>query len=201
MVEPISIFMVDDHKLFMQSFEAYLSTQSNFAWVGSSADTAKTYKDIIQLRPAIVLLDFHLQGKNGLELLKDLRSNGFSGKIVLLTMNRDRQIRSSARIFGADGFVSKEVNGDELLQGLLQLMHGEINYLELPEDDGQEVSSPYKLTKQELVVARMVCSGLTTEVIAEKLLISVHTVHTHRRRILEKTGSSNFMEVAHKIIG
>ncbi len=83
MHKPISIYLVDDHKILSQSFQVYISSQTNFVWKGSSEGDSNTTKEILFLKPDIILLDFHLKNINGLELLKKLRDSNYKGLIVL----------------------------------------------------------------------------------------------------------------------
>lgn len=195
----LSIYLVDDHMIFRQSFEAYLSTQEGFRFVGAGTGQEPTLQEILYRRPDIVLLDFHLDRGNGIDLLQKLRQAGYAGKVVFLTMNRDSRIRETVRPLGADGFVSKDVDGNALLAGLQSLLLHQTPYLEISDDVLSSLENPFQLTKQELKVARLVCSGLSSEEVAGKLFISIHTVHTHRRRILEKTASGTFIEVCRKL--
>ncbi len=200
MNESISIFLVDDHRIFTQSFQVFVSLQERFTWRGSSTGDRRTIADILHFRPTVVLMDYHLNKDNGIELLKQLRTHEYAGKIVLLTMNRDRQIRSAAKVYGANGFVSKDIDGHDLLEGLRRLVRGGIDYLELPASVPlNEASYDWGLTPQERRVAEMICAGIKTDRIAASLSISIHTLYTHRKRILEKTGSEHFMEVCSKI--
>lgn len=199
MNKSISIFLIDDHKIFSQSFEAFISTQSEFIWKGSADGTGRAINDVIQIKPMVVLLDFHLKELNGLELLKQLREKEFRGLVIMLTMNRDPKIRLAAKSYGANGFVSKDADSQDLLQGIIALVNGNTDFLEITQFKKEKDENPYKLTKQEKSIAEMVCSGMNSESIAKKLNISIHTVHTHRRRILEKTSSTTFMEVCHKL--
>jgi DNA-binding NarL/FixJ family response regulator len=200
MNESISIYLVDDHKIFTQSFQVFITLQERFVWRGSSVGDRRTISEVLHFRPTVVLMDYHLKRENGIELLKQLRSCGYNGKIVFLTMNRDHQIRASAKAYGANGFISKDIDGHELLEGIRRLVKGSDEYLELPA--GVMAAQPYKtlgLTPQERRVAEMICAGLKTDKIAESLNISIHTLYTHRKHILEKTGSEHFMEVCSKI--
>lgn len=199
MHKPISIYLVDDHKIFSQSFQVYISSQTNFVWKGSSEGDSNTTKEILFLKPDIILLDFHLKSINGLELLKKLRDSNYKGLIVLLTMNREMEINIATKNLGGNGFINKEVDAEELLLGLEQLFKGEIDYLELSKFTSPK-SNPYHLTSQENIIAELVCSGISSADISNKLNISIHTVHTHRRRVLEKTNSSNFNEVRRKLL-
>lgn len=200
MHESISIFLVDDHRIFTQSFQVFVSLQERFTWRGSSIGDRRTVADILHFRPTVVLMDYHLNKDNGIELLKQLREHEYPGKIVLLTMNRDRQIRAAAKAYGANGFVSKDIDGHELLEGLRRLVRRGIDFLELPATIPlTESTFDWGLTPQERRVAEMICAGIKTDRIAETLSISIHTLYTHRKRILEKTGSEHFMEVCSKL--
>lgn len=199
MNSPISLFLVDDHRIFSQSFQAYVSTQPSFSWKGAADGTGRTAMEIMRFEPDVLLLDFHLREKNGVELLRELRHAGYKGLVVMLTMNRDEQVRSSARTAGANGFVSKDADGAEMLEGISRLFRGEVDFLQMPLEGIEPAANPYKLTRQERMIASLVCGGLNSEAISKKLDISIHTVHTHRRRILEKTDSGSFMEVCNKL--
>jgi DNA-binding NarL/FixJ family response regulator len=198
-MKKISLYLIDDHKIFLQSFHAYILTQEAFNWFGSNEGDESAIQQISQLNPDVVLLDFHLRKINGFEILKNLRSANFIGKIIFLSMNRDMQIRKQLRFFGANGFVSKDVDGNILLSGILGLLKGDIEYLELPKEIEYVPKNLFHLTPQEELIASMICKGISSEDVAQKLFISIHTVHTHRRRILEKTNSENFMQVCQKI--
>lgn len=195
----ISLFLIDDHRLFSQAFQAYISTQKEFTWKGSSDGTGRIINDILQLNPQVILIDFHLKEVNGLELLKQLRAAGHKGYIIMLTMNRDPQIKMTCKSYEANGFVNKDADSEELLQGIKQLIYKEIGFLDITQSKKEKDENPYQLTKKEKQIAELVCSGMNSELIAVKLNISIHTVHTHRRRILEKTTSSTFLEVCRKI--
>lgn len=194
-----SLYLIDDHKIFLQSFQAYILTQPAFDWYGSNEGEESAVRQIIQLDPDVVLLDFHLRVTNGIEVLKNLRSAGFRGKIIFLSMNRDLQVRKEVRSLGANGFVSKDVDGNILLSGIRNLLGGQVDYLELPKGIENNHENLFHFTPQEELIARMICKGVSSEEVAQKLFISIHTVHTHRRRILEKTNSDNFMQVCQKI--
>ena len=145
------------------------------------------------------MLDYHLRQRTGFEIAQDLRRSGYLNSIILLTMNRDSYIRQTARAQGINGFVSKEIDGELLLNGLTQLVSGQIDYLELITPSQEKEKLPFKLTPQEKRIADLICAGQSTEEIAFHLSISIHTVHTHRRRILDKTGAENFMQVCQKL--
>jgi DNA-binding NarL/FixJ family response regulator len=199
MSNTISVFLVDDHTIFAQSFGAYMVTFPEFIWKGSADGSEKTIREVLRISPKVLLLDYHLKQRTGFEMAQELRQSGYSNSIVLLTMNRDSYIRKAARTQGVNGFVSKEIDGELLVDGLTQLVEGHIDYLELITTAQEQEQLPFKLTPQEKRVADLICSGQSTEEVATRLSISIHTVHTHRRRILEKTGAENFIQVCQKL--
>jgi DNA-binding NarL/FixJ family response regulator len=198
-MKKISIYLIDDHKIFLQSFQAYILTQPTFDWYGANEGEKSVVQQLMLLNPDVILLDYHLRTTNGLEILKQVKSAGFKGKIIILSMNRDLQIRKEVKKWGSDGFVSKDVDGNILLSAIKNLVDGGIHYLELPEDIQNADENKFRLTPQENLIARMICKGISSEEVAKELFISIHTVHTHRRRILEKTNSENFIQVCQKI--
>jgi len=198
-MKKISIYLIDDHKIFLQSFQAYILTQPAFVWYGANEGEKSVVQHLMLLNPDVILLDYHLRTTNGLEILKQVKSAGFKGKIIILSMNRDLQIRKEVKFWGSDGFVSKDIDGNILLSGIMNLKDGAIDYLEIPEDIKNSDENMFRLTPQENLIARMICRGSSSGEVAKELFISIHTVHTHRRRILEKTNSENFIQVCQKI--
>lgn len=191
--------MVDDHKIFLQSFQAYLLTQPQFLWLGSNSGNLEVENTILKLNPKVVLLDYYLNFGIAIPIFTKLRSLGFIGKVIFLSMEKNPKVRQDVQLLGADGFVSKDGDGSILLKGIQDLVEGKLDFLQFSENSSPEKSKPYSLTNQEEVVAKLVCLGLSSHVVAQKLFISIHTVHTHRRKILEKTSSTNFFEVCQKL--
>jgi DNA-binding NarL/FixJ family response regulator len=195
----ITIYLIDDHKIFLQSFHAYIQTQPSFVWNGANEGDESVIEEVLKLDPRVILLDYHLKTTNGLEVLKKLKSAGFKGKVIFLSMDRGIQLRKEVKSFGADGFVSKDVDGNILVSGIKNLLDGTVEFLELPKEILNTDENLFRFTPQEDLIARMICKGVSSEEVAQKLFISIHTVHTHRRRILEKTNSENFIQVCRKV--
>lgn len=184
--------------MFTQSFEAFIKTQNNFAWKGCGEGSKKTIQEIIRIQPDVVIIDFYLTGKNGFDVFEELNKQGFKGKSVLLTMNREPNIKNLTKTMGFDGFANKDADGMALLFEIEALIRKEQAYFELCENENKNQENPFNLTKQEKLIIDLICSGLSSLSISQKLNISIHTVYTHRRRILDKCGAENFMEVCRK---
>jgi len=195
----ISIFLIDDHRIFLQSFHTYILTQPLFHWAGANEGDDSVFDTVLQVNPDVILLDYHLKKMNGIHILKHLRALGCPNKIIFLSMNRDIDLRNEAMSAGSNGFVTKDVDGNILLKGIINLFNGSVDYLEIPKRLEKIEGNIFGFTPQENVIAKMICKGQSSEEVAEKLFISIHTVHTHRRKILEKTKSENFIQVCQKI--
>jgi two-component system response regulator NreC len=99
---------------------------------------------------------------------------------------------------GADGYLSKEVTSNELIEAIRNVMLGErvysrtvLNHLEGKQDQAKEDEPPVSLTKREEEIVTLVAKGLTSQEIGKKLFISPRTVETHRARIMDKLGVNN----------
>ena len=195
MKNSIKLCIVDDHILFVESFQAYLTIDGDLEFIEAFSDPALALEKVQGLSVDILLIDLNMSGMDGLTLLKRLVSNGFKGKIVVLTMENNFEKLKACRDHGASGYITKDTPGTLLLSGLKALHRNEIPFLEL-----HSIKKRLNLlTKQESFIASLVCQGMRSEKIASKLFISVHTVNTHRRRILEKTECNNFIEVCLKL--
>jgi DNA-binding NarL/FixJ family response regulator len=88
-----TIYICDDHKLFLESFEVFIGLQPGYTFIGNSEDPNKALKEIKSLKPDILLIDYHLQQTNGLDLLLKVRESEPNIACFILTMRRDAAIR------------------------------------------------------------------------------------------------------------
>lgn len=195
----INIYIIDDHKVFLDAFKSFIEIQDGFLFKGYSDGLDTNIPEIISLNPEVVILDYFLQNKTGIEILKQLRNEKFLGKIIFLSMIKDPKIKNTILNYGGNGIVSKEIEGHLLLQEIKRLINKEIQFIEIPKLLSNTKTEQYFLTPKEILVCKLICSGISSEEISEKLFISIHTLHTHRRRILEKTESINFIQVCKKL--
>lgn len=195
----ISLYLVDDHNIFLDAFKSFISIKPEFVLIGHHSGCKLDIAEIISKNPQVVILDYYLQNNTGLYLLKSLRQNSFPGKIVFLSMTRDPKIKNALIQHGSDGFVHKETDGEIFLNGIKGLVNNHFSFLEIPEISKSQKVYKYFLTPKEFEICQLICSGFSSEEIKDKLFISIHTLHTHRRRILEKTESENFIQVCQKL--
>ena len=189
-----SIYICDDHKLFLESFEVFIGLQPGYACIGHSEDPNIALKEIKKLEPDIVLIDYHLQQTNGLELLHNVRKLQPNTACFILTMRRDAAIRNSARDLGARGYLLKSIGAEEMMKIFELALSDSILFFDTLEKEMVQkntISDTAVLSKRELEISKMVCKEQTSDEIAKTLGLSLHTVNTHRKNILRKINGKN----------
>jgi DNA-binding NarL/FixJ family response regulator len=189
-----TIYICDDHKLFLESIEVFIGLQPGYTCVGNAEDAEKAIIEIDLLKPDLVLIDYHLKEANGLDLLSRVREVHPTAICFILTMRRDASIRNSAKNLGARGYMLKSIGAEELMTVFDLVLSDSIHFFDALENQisnksinlGQPV-----LSKRELEIAKMVCKEYTSDTIAKTLGLSLHTVNTHRKNILRKIEGKN----------
>ncbi|RUP31953.1 MAG: response regulator transcription factor [Curvibacter sp.] len=127
---PIRLLVVDDHKLFRRGLVALLSQQPSLLVVAEATDAGEALKLAAQHAPEVVLLDNHLPGVHGVDVLPQLMALSPAPQVIMLTVSEDADDLSQALARGASGYLLKTVDGDELVASIRRVR------------DGQSVVSP-----------------------------------------------------------
>ena len=193
-----SIYIIDDHKLFMQSFQAYILSDETFHISGMSTSSNEAFYEIKMKLPNVVLIDYHLRNENGIELLKKIKSFNENIKCIILSMNKDIFTIDNALDCGADGYLTKDMDGHNIINSILEII--ENNKKITPnESNSTNNGNDFKLTKRELEIAKLVCKGHTSNEISSMFFLSTHTINTHRKNILNKLSAKNTLEMCNII--
>jgi DNA-binding NarL/FixJ family response regulator len=192
-MKSFSIYIVDDHNLFLESIEAFISLQNQYHCVGHTTDCDTAMKEIGGLKPDIVFIDYHLNETNGFELLKKIKEDNLDCITIILTMRRDAQIRNRAKEMGAQGYLLKSMGAEDLINALNEIVSLQTGFYGSIEEDLKAKGAEYRnlLTGREMQIAKMVTQGISSENIAEQLELSLHTVNSHRKNILRKLQAKN----------
>lgn len=202
----IRVLIADDHKLFRQGLISLMRTREELVEVVGEAETGT---DVIrlaeQLQPDVILMDIYMPQGDGLQAAREIRERFPKIAVVMLTSSEsDNHLYEAVRL-GAAGYLLKSLDAGELFGLLEGVMHGEAAMTKamatrLLKDVARRSSDPDKgeevLTERELVVLRLVASGASNVEIAEKLTISVNTVKSHLRSILDKLQLENRTQAA-----
>ncbi|MEY4702374.1 MAG: hypothetical protein RIR96_271 [Bacteroidota bacterium] len=192
-----TIYICDDHRLFLESIEIFFGLKEGYRCIGHSENIAQSSAAIRQLQPDIVLIDYHLKDENGLQLLENIRGLGLQSHCFILTMKRDAYIRNKAKDLGARGYLLKTIGAEEMLTAFEICMANEHYFFDSLGGNGNDASvdQATQLTNRELEIARLVCKELSSEQIANMLFLSLHTVNTHRKNILKKLNAKNAIDI------
>jgi two-component system nitrate/nitrite response regulator NarL len=203
---PVSIFIADDHTLFVDSLVVALEQQTRLPLriIGSAANGDELLEKLNLIKPDILLLDLNMPILNGLEVIPILRSTYPTLRILVVTQYSDPKfVRECLQIHNISGYVLKTSNLDELVEALLQVQRG-LSYiskgLQLYPKDTDEEGEPsrfdetflakYNLTRRELEILGLIAQAKSNSEIADGLFISPQTVGAHRKNIMRKLNIS-----------
>jgi two-component system nitrate/nitrite response regulator NarL len=200
----IRLVVVDDHALFRAGLISLLSEMSEFQIVGEAGEGSVALEVVNKVKPDVVLLDVNMPGMGGVETVRALRK-GDSPKVIMLTISKSEEDLFGAIAAGADGYLLKNSEPEELRKAILAVSHGMSvlspqvtrQVLRAVNTD-QGINPDSGLSLREMEVLECLSQGLTTAQIATELYISENTVKTHVRHILEKLEAANRAEAVSK---
>lgn len=202
----IKVLIADDHKLFRQGLIGLMKTREDLVEVIGEAETGEEAIRLAgQLQPDVILMDIYMPHMDGLEAAKEIHARFPRIAIVMLTSSeKDGHLYEAVQV-GVSGYLLKSLDASELFDLLNGVTNGETAMTRAmagkllkavanrmaDEDKGEQ-----SLTERELFVLRLVASGASNQEIADKLTISVNTVKSHIKNILEKLQLENRTQAA-----
>lgn len=201
-MDKINIVITDDHKLFRRGIQSIIE---DFDFVDEIGE-AENGIELLELlkesepKPDVVLLDIKMPEMDGIETTEKLKELFSDVKILILTMEDDEQIILHLVSCGVNGYLLKNAEPDELETALLRLMTNDFYFpsnisdivlrnIHYKKKDSNKFASG--LSEREIQVLELICKENTAQEIAEILCISKRTVESHKRNLLEKTGTKN----------
>ena len=189
----INVFIADDHALIREGIKKLLSPFSDIKLVGETADPFEIIELIKKNNCDILILDLSMPGKNGLDLIKEIKTLYPEIKILVMTMMPEDQFAKRTLKIGASGYLTKESAPEELITAIRKIASGRKYISEtlaekLAQDLDETAEKPLQdlLSDREFQVMKMMAAGKSQTDIAAELSISVSTINTYRSRILEK---------------
>jgi len=208
MSDPIRLLVVDDHTLFRRGLIALLSSQPNLRVIGEAADAGDALRRATELQPDLILLDHHLPGVTGLDVLESLRQAAPAARVLMLTVSEDADTLTRALQRGANGYLLKTVDIDTLVGAIERAVRGQstvslemtdklVSALQGVQASPQAEEDPLaKLSPREHEILREIAVGASNKEIARKLDIAETTVKIHVQHILRKLNVSSRVQVA-----
>ena len=189
---PITIGIVEDHSEFRQSLEFLISTLSEYALAWSYSSVEETFENFIETD--VILLDINLPGMTGIEAIPLFKQKFPDQKIVMLTILEDDFHILEAIKNGADGYILKKSSPNKIVDAIQQVYEGGAaltpmvakQVMAFLKPDAAKSGSPSNLTPREKEILLLITQGMTNELIADKLFISVQTVRNHLKNIYDK---------------
>ena len=202
----IRVLIADDHKLFRQGLIGLMKTREELVEVIGEAETGLEAIQLAEeLHPDIILMDIYMPQMDGLQAAKEIRLRFPEIAIVMLTSSeRDGHLYEAVKI-GVAGYLLKDLDASELFDMLSGVAKGEPamtramagKFLKsVANRMADEGKGEQALSERELFVLRLVASGASNQEIAEKMSISINTVKTHLKNILEKLQLENRTQAA-----
>ena len=187
------VLLADDHALVRDGLRHILEGTSGFEVVGEAYDGPTTIS-LVRGTPADVLvLELSMPGRNGIELVKQIKDEIPTLRVLVLTMHAEQQYAVRAFKAGASGYLTKESASKELVSALTKISAGGVYVsLSMAERLAQSLNEPtdmlphQRLSDREFDVFRRIAAGQTISEIAHELCVSAKTVSTYKTRILEK---------------
>jgi two-component system invasion response regulator UvrY len=189
----IRVLIADDHTVVRHGLKQILSSDAQLQVVGEAVNGDEVLRMVDALRIDALVLDITMPGKNGLDVLKELRRKHPQLPVLVLSMHPEDQFAIRILRAGASGYVTKESAPEELIGALRKVCKG-AKYVspQLAEklavfiEDDKRGPLHEQLSDREYQVMSMLALGKTVSEIADELLLSVKTVSTYRTRVLEK---------------
>ncbi|HSH71705.1 MAG TPA: two-component system response regulator NarL [Methylophilaceae bacterium] len=202
---PITIVLVDDHALFRKGLGQLISSDPAFKVVGEASSGLEAMQVVAQALPDLVLLDLNMKGMDGIETLSQLKLAHPQCRCVMLTVSDDEDDLLLALREGADGYLLKDMEPEELCAQLKKVVQGmtvvqdrltEILKNALINPVSVKTAQADTLTDREREVLACITEGMNNKTISNKLGITVTTVKVHIKNVLRKLHLTSRLEAA-----
>ena len=190
------VLIVDDHPMTRTGLAYLINHQPDMTTCYEAQNAAEALEGVLSTTPDLVLTDFTLPDKNGLELIKDIRAVRPDLPILVISMHEESLYAERVLRAGARGYITKEEGGERLMRAIRHVLSGTIyvsdkmsaRILELFSGgpSRQQRSLVQNLTDREFETFELFGEGLSTQQIARRLCVSMKTISAHRANIKKK---------------
>lgn len=200
-----TILLINDHPMLRSGVKQLISLEPQLKVIGEASNGQQGIELAEELDPDLILLDLNMPGMNGLETLDQLRTRTLSGRVVVFSVSNHEDDVISALKRGADGYLLKDMEPEDLLRSLHQAAAGQVVISEaltpvlaasLRESRPSSERDVQQLTPRECDILKLIAQGLPNKMIARKLTITESTVKVHVKHLLKKMKLKSRVEAA-----
>jgi DNA-binding NarL/FixJ family response regulator len=193
-MKTIKIAIVDDHKILREGIKRMLHDIKNTEVVIEASNGEEFIKQIGFIAPDLAIVDINMPVMNGEQAVKLAKEKLPNLKVLILSMLNSEEYFNTFNQLGVDGYLLKESDYDEFYRAIKSVMNGGkyfsqellINLIQ-----SKNNGKTFKFTKRETEILKLICSGFSTQEIADKLFLSIRTIDKYRSDMINKTGVSN----------
>jgi DNA-binding NarL/FixJ family response regulator len=195
--EDMRVVIADDHRLTLNGTKQALERAGDFEFVGEASSGAQVLPLVRRLLPDLVLLDLQMPQMDGLTCLSRIRKEFPDMRVAILSVAQDPDLIQTALRRGANAYIVKSIDPDDLAGALRQALSGNVfTTAGITEDPAETAAKAVGLSERELSILRAVTRGLSNDAIAKELWVAEQTVKFHLTNIYRKIGVSNRTEAA-----
>jgi DNA-binding NarL/FixJ family response regulator len=201
----LKLLLADDHTMFRDGLQNLFEQQPGMQVVGQAQDGVVAAKLAFELKPDVVLMDLTMPVLNGIEATRRIREESPTVRVLILSMHADLRFVTESLRAGAAGYLLKDSGFKQLVQAIRQAMAGQLvlsekisdvlarDYVRVIGRDG--ASAFVVLSAREREVLQLIAEGRSTREVAAELNVSIKTIETHRRQIMEKLDIHSIAEL------
>lgn len=189
----MKIAVFEDNKKFRESLEFVIVTSNDMELCGSFEDTTRLRQRIEAVQPDVVLMDINIPGKNGIEAVKEIKEHFPKVQVCMQTVFEDDDKIFASLCAGASGYILKNTPPAKIVQAIHEVADGGAFFTPsvakkvLYNFQQQPVQTEYiQLSDREKEILKALVDGLSYKMIADRVNLSFHTIHTHIKNIYEK---------------
>ena len=197
----IKVLIADDHQVFRDGIESILEDVEGMEVVAQAEDGKIVLEKLKTITPDVILMDISMGDANGIETTQIVKKDYPQIKVLVLSMHEETDYIVKMLEAGASGYLLKDAGSNEMIKAIQEVYSGGTYYSQqvsaaivsrlTNRNKKKEKQRGITLTRRETEILELITNEYTNPEIAEKLFISIRTVDTHRRNLLEKLNVKN----------
>lgn len=202
----IRIVLADDHKLFAKGLEGLIEEHEGFLVTGLFPNGKELLEFLEKEEVDLVLTDLNMPIVDGFGVLRYCKKHFPNLKVIVLSMYDEEKIFKECLQLGADAFILKDADPDELIFTIIEVYEGRYvkNFSRVIQQADQTpffdaFREKYRLSRREAQILKMISDGMLNKDIAEKLCLSIQTIETHRKNIHQKLQVTSRIDLIKKV--